>query len=44
MEDALTAVLNGILDQIIANGVIAALVLLILIIYLMYQRQCVVSR
>ncbi len=44
MADLLVDLAGSILNQIIANGVIAALVLLILIIYLMYQRQMLVSK
>ncbi len=44
MADLLVDLASSILNQIIANGVIAALVLLILIIYLMYQRQMLVSK
>ena len=44
MADVLVELAGAILNQIIANGVIAALALLILIIYLMYQRQILVNR
>jgi hypothetical protein len=44
MAAELVDIIRNILDSIVASGVIAAIALILLIIYIRYQRQLMVSQ